>query len=392
MLRIVADALIPDAEAAFGALGTVCVRPASDLSRRVLSGADVLLVRSVTRVTADLLAGTPVRFVGTATAGTDHLDLAGLARAGIATAHAPASNADSVVDHVVASLLALASDRGEPLAGRRLGVVGAGAVGGRLVPRARALGMQVAVCDPPRQSAGHADHDYRPLADVLAASDVLSLHVPLVDGGAWPTRAMIGADALARLPDGAWLVNAARGEIVDGAALLAARPRLGALVLDCWPGEPAPDAALVAAADLASPHVAGHALEAKMRGTAMLAAALRAWAEAQGEAPVAPYAPPAAPAQSVAVPPANGFGPTGTAATALLDALARQACDVRAEDARFRAAMDAAGADLHARADAFAGLRRTYPRRREMASCSVAGGVPPNVRDAVTIGLGMRVG
>lgn len=390
MLRVVADTLIPDAEAAFGALGPVRVLPAAHLTRDALAGADVLLVRSVTRITPDLVAGTPVRFVGTATAGTDHLDLAGLARAGVATAHAPGSNADSVVDAVVATLLALASDRGETLAGRTLGVVGAGAVGGRLVPRARALGMRVAVCDPPRAAAGHLDHDYLPLDDVLAASDILSLHVPLAEpapaqagDGLCPTRDLIGADALARLPDGAWLVNAARGEVVDGAALMAARPRLGALVLDCLPGEPAPDPALVAATDLASPHVAGHAVEAKARGTAMLAAAVRAWAEGQGEAPAAPYVPRPATPQIVTAPAAGD-------ATAILDALARQACDVRAEDARFRAAMDRASPAE--RAAAFADLRRSYPRRREMASCVVAGDVPAEMRDAVTGGLGMRLG
>lgn len=385
MLRVVADALIPHAEAAFGALGTVRVRPASALTRDALAEADVLLVRSVTRVSVDLLAGTPVRFVGTATAGTDHLDLGGLARAGVTTAHAPGSNADSVVDHVLASLLALAADRGERLAGRTLGVVGAGAVGGRLVPRARALGMTVVVCDPPRAKAGHADHDYAPLGDVLAVADVLSLHVPLIDGGQWPTRGVIGARELAAMRDGAWLVNAARGEVVDGAALVAARPRLGALVLDCWPGEPAPDPALVAAADLASPHVAGHAVEAKARGTSMLAAAVRAWAEAQGGPPVAPYVPPAGPPRVVTA-------PTAGDATAVLDALARQACDVRAEDTRFRAAMGDAGDNPRARAVAFADLRRSYPPRREMASCVVAGEMPDALRAAVTVGLGMRLG
>ena len=390
MLRIVADALIPHAEVAFGALGSVRVRPAAALTRDVLRDADVLLVRSVTRVTADLVDGTPVRFVGTATAGTDHLDLDGLARAGIATAHAPGSNADSVVDHVVASLLALAADRGETLAGRTLGVVGAGAVGGRLVPRARALGMTAVVSDPPRAEAGLTDHAYASLADVLASSDVLSLHVPLTDEGPWPTRAMINAPELAAMRAGAWLVNAARGEVVDGAALVAARPRLGALGLDCWPGEPSPDPALVAAADLASPHVAGHAVEAKARGTAMLAASVRAWAVEQGEAPVAPYVPLPATPQIVTAPTAGDPGPPGQAATVWLDSLARQACDVRAEDARFRAAMT--GASSADRAAAFADLRRSYPPRREMASCVVVGDVPLALRDAVTGGLGMRLG
>lgn len=387
-LQIVADALVAHAETAFGALGRVSCQPAEAITREALHGADVLVVRSVTRVTPDLVAGTPVRFVGTATAGTDHLDLPGLRAHGITTAHAPGSNAASVVDHVLASLLALASDRGEALAGRTLGVVGAGAVGGRLAVRAQALGMRVAVCDPPRAAAGHADHDYRPLAEVLAASDVLSLHVPLTDDAPWPTRAMIGTGTLSALRPGAWLVNAARGGVVDGEALLAARPSLGALVLDCWPGEPAPSPALVEAADLASPHIAGHAVDARTAGTVAVAAALRAWAEAQGLAAVPPFEAPRVEPRRLGAPP--GVPATPAEAAAWLDALARQACDVRAEDARFRRAMEAA-TDAASRARAFAALRRSYPPRREMAACLVDGAVPGALREAVTEGLGMRI-
>jgi erythronate-4-phosphate dehydrogenase len=122
----------------------------------------------------------------------------------------------------------------------------------------------------------------------------------------------------------------------------------------------------------------------------MLAAAVRAWAEAEGEAPVAPYVPTAPPPQIVTAPTAGDPGPPGQAATAWLDSLARQACDVRAEDARFRAAMT--GASPADRAATFADLRRSYPPRREMASCVVAGDVPDALRDAVTGGLGMRLG
>ncbi len=377
MLRILVDANIMLAKATFGDLGHVRLAPGHAITREALRDVDALLVRSVTRVDAALVAGTPVRFVGTATAGVDHLDLDGLAALGIATASAPGSNATSVVEYVLAALMALAADRGEALSGKTLGVVGAGAVGGRLVPRARSLGMRVAVCDSLRAEAGQTDHVYESLSDVLAVSDIVTLHVPLTDAGRWPTRRMVGADALAAMRPGAWLVNTARGGVVDGAALLAARPRLGALVLDCWPGEPSPDAALIDAADLATPHVAGYSLDGKVAGTAMLVAALRAWLGMEAGPPVvaSDAEPLVAPAPDAAL-----------ADAAWLDALARQAYCVRADDARFRAAM--AGAD---RASAFAELRRTYPVRRENEAFTVRGTVPERLRMAVADGLGMRL-
>ena len=382
MLRILADANIPHAQAAFGAYGPVRTQPGRDITRSALADVDVLLVRSVTAVGAALLDGTPVRFVGTATAGTDHVDTRALAARGVAFASAPGSNAASVADYVVAALLAVAADRGEALTEKTIGIVGVGEVGGRLVPRARALGLRVLACDPPRAAAGRSDHEYRALADVLRQSDVVTLHTPLTraDESEWPTLGLIDLAAVETMKPGAWLVNAARGRVVTAeaaAALAASRP----VVLDVWPAEPEPDPALVDAAALATPHIAGYAADAKTRGTTMIAAALAAWAGGDAWAPPEP-APlvldaPERPAQ------------TPEERTRWLDALARQATDVRADDARFRAAL--AGTAGEARAAAFAALRKTYPVRHEMTRYAVRGDVPPALRAAVTDGLGMAL-
>ena len=382
MLRILADANIPHAQAAFGAYGPVRTQPGRDITRSGLADVDVLLVRSVTAVGAARLDGTPVRFVGTATAGTDHVDTRALAARGVAFASAPGSNAASVADYVVAALLAVAADRGEALTEKTIGIVGVGEVGGRLVPRARALGLRVLACDPPRVAAGRSDHEYRALADVLRQSDVVTLHTPLTraDESEWPTLGLIDLAAVETMKPGAWLVNAARGRVVTAeaaAALAASRP----VVLDVWPAEPEPDPALVDAAALATPHIAGYAADAKTRGTTMIAAALAAWAGGDAWAPPEP-APlvldaPERPAQ------------TPEERTRWLDALARQATDVRADDARFRAAL--AGTAGEARAAAFAALRKTYPVRHEMTRYAVRGDVPPALRAAVTDGLGMAL-
>ena len=186
-------------------------------------------------------------------------------------------------------------------------------------------------------------------------------------------------------------MNAARGPVVDGPALLAARPRLGALVLDCWPGEPAPALDLVAAADLATPHIAGYAFDGKVAGTTILDAALRAWLSEQDETPPPPWSPREALAEPeplvVTAPPPPPDTPE--ARTAWLAALARQAYDVTADDARFRAAVGSEP-DAARRAVAFAELRRAYPRRRENAAFTVRGAVPEALVGAVTNGLGMQ--
>ncbi|HEX8386957.1 MAG TPA: 4-phosphoerythronate dehydrogenase [Rubricoccaceae bacterium] len=395
---MLADANIPAASDAFGRFGAVRLLAGRDLTRDSVAGADVLLVRSVTPVDAALVEGTAVRFVGTATAGVDHVDRAALARLGIAFASAPGSNATSVVEYVLAALLGLAEAEGHDLMGATLGVVGAGAVGGRLVPRARALGLEVVVCDPPRAAAGHTDHDYRLLGEVLDRADIVTLHTPLTgpDGSPWPTHGLIGARELAAMKPGAWLVNAARGPVVDGPAVLAARRsrRLGALVLDCWPGEPAPDPALVDAADIATPHIAGYSAEGKLNGTEMIESALRAWVARQGAGGVPPWAgPPPPPAREVGSATVGLPGPraNGLERTRWLARLGRGAYAVWDDDHRFRTAMAAAGPDAAARAVAFAELRRTYPTRHENAAFVVRGSVPPDLRRAVTEGLGMRI-
>ncbi|MGB3542912.1 4-phosphoerythronate dehydrogenase [Rubrivirga sp.] len=379
MLTIVADENIPHVTDAIGSLGHVHTVPGRPITRGTVLEADALLVRSVTRVDADLLEGTAVRFVGSATAGTDHVDPPALEAAGIAFASAPGSNAASVVDYVLASVLAVASDQDVVLDGKTLGIVGAGHVGGRLAPRARALGFEVVVCDPPRAEAGFTDHDYLSLDAVLEVADIVTLHTPFTDDGPHPTRSLFDLEVVDRMKTDAWLVNAARGGVleVDAAlALATTRP----VVLDVWPGEPEPDPALVQAAALATPHIAGYALDAKVRGTAMVANALRAWA---GE--------PRWDVATVLPDPVRISAPSSrsTRRDGWLDEVAQRAYDVRADDARFRSALE--GVSGERRAAAFSDLRKHYPARRELSRVVLEGAVPASLVGAVTVGLGLQM-
>lgn len=355
-MRILADENIPLVEAFFSAFGEIRRVPGRGIERATLGDAEVLLVRSVTRVDASLLADSAVRFVGTCTIGTDHLDLDYFAKAGIAWSSAPGCNARGVVDYVLGSLLALAEARGAALAGRRYGVVGAGQVGARLVEVLRGLGWDVRVCDPPRQAregAGFVD-----LEEILAECDVISLHTPL-DA---QTRHLLDADRLARLRPGTWLINASRGAVIDNQALRALLARRDDLevVLDVWEGEPRVDVELARACRIATPHIAGYSLDGKLRGTAQIHQAL---CHHLGVAPQV---------RLEELMPANWLGEIALATEAPLDwalaTLCRAVYDPRRDDADFRRSL---AGDEASRAREFDALRKAYPVRREITGLEV---------------------
>jgi erythronate-4-phosphate dehydrogenase len=270
-LRIIADANIAFVEQAFAQLGSVRAVPSTELTPERLRDADLVLVRSTIKVDAALLGGSRARFVATATIGTDHFDTAWLEEHGIAWAAAPGSNADSVVQWCAAALLTLAERRGQPWAGQTLGVVGVGAIGRKVVNLGRALGCAVLRCDPPRARA-EGDEGFVGLDDLLAASDVISLHVPLNRDGRDQTVGLLDGERLGRIKPGAAVLNASRGEVIAGPALIDAHRagRVRACALDVFPDEPEPAPSLVEAADLATPHIAGHSLDGKAAGTLMI--------------------------------------------------------------------------------------------------------------------------
>ncbi|APX93928.1 4-phosphoerythronate dehydrogenase [Halomonas sp. 1513] len=281
-MRVIVDANIPAAKRCFGELGEVVMLPGREIDGAALAGAEALIVRSITRVDASLLeaaqrAGARLRFVGTCTIGTDHVDQAALAARGIDFASAPGCNAEAVVDYVLSSLALLAEREETALDRRRVGIVGAGNVGERLYRRLTALGLDCRRCDPPRAEAEPGER-FHGLGELCEWADVLCLHTPLVRSGAHATHHLLNAERIAALKPGTWLLNAGRGDCLDGAALSQRLATAGDLrvVLDVWEGEPGIDATLRQRVDIATPHIAGYSLDGKLRGTQQIyAAALR---------------------------------------------------------------------------------------------------------------------
>ncbi|WP_168014831.1 4-phosphoerythronate dehydrogenase PdxB [Halomonas salinarum] len=287
-MRLLIDSHVPKAEACFAELGSITRLPGREIDGQAVrdAEAEVLVVRSITRVDEALLGGSKLRFVGTCTIGTDHVDQAALEARGIGFANAPGCNAEAVVDYVLSSLLTLAEREGVELDQRRIGIVGAGNVGGRLYRRLTELGLHCRVCDPPlaeqkaeplsetiaecsaEEGAGHS-MAFDDLDTLIDECDVLCLHTPLVRDGPHRTHHLLDEDRIAALAPGSWLLNAGRGDCVDGQALLTRLAARGDLrtVLDVFENEPAIDEPLFRLADIATPHIAGHSLDGKLRGT-----------------------------------------------------------------------------------------------------------------------------
>lgn len=355
-MQLLVDREIRGAADVFSRFGEVALFNGRTLTRAELTRAEVLLVRSVTRVDAALLDDTPVRIVGTATAGTDHLDLDYLRERGIKVFDAAGCNARAVAEYVLACALLASALQRRPAAELRIGVIGYGNVGKQVSALFTALGMPCVLNDPPLAATGSRDA----CASLAAAltCDIVTLHVPLSDAGDHPTRGLIGAAELAAISNDALLINAARGGVVDERALLTwAQQRERAIALDCWVGEPLVAPELLRQVTLASPHIAGHTIEARERAASLLVDALAA---SLGDT-----------AEAMTGDPEHGVidvADDTDALTAVRSAVLA-CCDPRVPTARLRATL---ALDPVARAGAFDELRRAAAGRHEFTSYRIA--------------------
>lgn len=270
-MKIVADENIAYAKHFFAAMGELVLLAGRHISAADVRDADVLLVRSVTSVNRELLAGSAVKFVGSCTIGTDHVDQHYLTEAGIQFAFAPGCNAQAVVEYVMAALRGLEVN----LKNARVGVVGCGNVGGRLLRHFLRSGVNAVGNDPFLSNT-----DF-PLVDVetILHCDVICLHTPLTKTGAHPSFHLLDNTRIQQLKAGTLLLNAGRGAVVDNLALLQRLERAQDLqvVLDVWENEPAINGDLLAQAAIDTPHIAGYSAEGKLRGTEMVYEALCAF-------------------------------------------------------------------------------------------------------------------
>lgn len=266
-MKIIIDNKIPFIRQRLEPVAEVVYADPAEFTPELVKDADALIVRTRTICDAALLEGSSVRLIATATIGMDHIDKSWCEENGITVANAIGCNAPGVAQYVWAALLRNGFDPKK----HTLGVIGKGHIGSIVTDWGRKLGAKVIVCDPPRERAGLTDENYLPLDDVLRESDAVTLHTPLIRGGIDNTFHLIEYHELELMKDGAILVNAARGPVVDNEDMgsAAATGKIKAVV-DVWEGEPVIDLTLLEEAMTATPHIAGYSHEGKERATRMV--------------------------------------------------------------------------------------------------------------------------
>ena len=269
-MKIIIDENIPLAAECFSTIGQVKLLPGREITSAKLTNCDILLVRSITKVNADLLNSSKIRFVGTATIGTDHIDENYLQQNNIGFASAPGSNANSVAEYVIAALLSVANKHKIKLEGMSVGIIGAGNVGSRVEKKVIALGMKPYLNDPPLQrQTGNAK--YLPI-ERLFDCDIITLHTPLTFEGVDKTYHLADEKFFRSLKPGCIFINTARGAVTDTEALKTAirSGHIKATILDVWENEPNIDNELLRMVDISTQHIAGYSLDGKIAGMMML--------------------------------------------------------------------------------------------------------------------------
>lgn len=371
-MKILADENMPMVAELFGSHGEVQLVPGRLITPDQVADADILLVRSVTPVSQKLLAGSRVKFVGTATIGTDHLDLNWLTQQGIAVASAPGCNAAAVGDYVIAALSACEPDWQR----KTIAIVGCGNTGGGLHGRLKTLGVACRCFDPFLSRQQIADLTS---FDAVLEADIICLHTPLTRSGPHPTWHLFDDKVLGRLRDDTLLLNAGRGGVIDNRALLA-RLEQGQLraVLDVWEGEPDIDLDLLQRVVLGTPHIAGYSLEGRLRGTLMIYNAFCRWSgnpdslELDGVLELM--------GGNAGQCSAVDVGDDST-----LQSVALAAYDPRRDHHQMVSAFAASGVSTES---VFDHLRKTYPPRREFSHFAPSGNIaPPLAKQLQSLGF-----
>ena len=268
-MLVIIDKGIPFLQGVFPSEIEVKFLPPEEITSESVRKADALFVRTRTQINKELLHGSQVRFVATATIGFDHIDQDYCREAGIHWVSCPGCNAQAVCDYIEEAIASFNSSpfRGRSEGGFTIGIIGYGHVGKLVAQMAQKNGYRVLLSDPPLGIGA-------PLKEIVPQCDVLTFHTPLTYDGEHPTYHLCNADILRLCKPNALIINAARGGIIDEQALLSTLNTQHStlnykVAIDCWENEPLLNQALLEKVDLASFHIAGYSIEGKMRASEM---------------------------------------------------------------------------------------------------------------------------
>jgi erythronate-4-phosphate dehydrogenase len=354
-MKVVCDSHIPFLKGVLEPYCDVSYVPGQEITPEIVREADALIIRTRTKCNAQLLEGSRVRFIATATIGYDHIDTTWCESNGISWTNAPGCNSWSVQQYIGSLLVSMARDMGFSFRDKTLGVVGVGNVGSKVARLAALLGFRVLLCDPPRARREGADA-FRTLEQIIKECDIISLHVPLSLDGDDATYHLFDKARLSMLNTNQILINSSRGEVVDGEALkdILRQKRIRAAALDVWENEPDIDSELLQLLYCGTPHIAGYSADGKATGTMMCVQALGRFFDLPcqnweiSDMPLPAY------------PVEFSIDTTGKKPQSVLAEAILHSYDIKSDDSMLR--KDVSG---------FEGLRSGYPVRREFPAFSV---------------------
>ncbi len=270
-MKIVADDKIPFLEGVFEPFGEVVYLPGDKIKKAHLKVADALLTRSITQCNSELLEGTSIKLIASATIGDDHIDKDFCKKNKIKWTTAQGCNAKAVVQYVTSALLYVSELSGFTIKDKTIGIIGVGNIGSKVASVCRALGMKVLLNDPPRQRK-EGSRDFSDLKTIRQQVDIITFHVPLTYGGTDKTFHLLDHDFINKLSKPMILINTSRGPVTDSEALIQGKEqgKISRLILDVWEGEPHIEPELLELVTIGTPHIAGYSIEGKAKATKMI--------------------------------------------------------------------------------------------------------------------------
>lgn len=270
-MKVIVDNKIPYIKEAIESLADeVVYLPGKAFTPEIVKDADALITRTRTRCDRNLLAGSKVKFIGTATIGFDHIDTAYCQEAGITWSNCPGCNAGAVEQYIHSVLLLLQQKKGIALKGACLGIVGVGHVGSRIKQLADRLGMRVLLNDPPRADRG--EKGFVDLCTLARECDIITFHTPLQRNGKYRTYHLADESFFHLLEKKPYIMNTSRGEVIETEAILHALSAgsISGAVIDVWENEPNINLELLNKVFIGTPHIAGYSADGKANATRMV--------------------------------------------------------------------------------------------------------------------------
>ncbi len=267
-MKVIIDSNIPFIKGVLESLADIVYADSKDIDAATVKDADALIIRTRTKCDSDLLKGSKVRFIGTATIGTDHIDIGWCRKNSIEVTGAPGCNSGSVMQYLASSLIYLAGKYNIDPSGTTLGVIGVGNAGSKVARMAEHLGFRILLNDPPRER-DEGKKIFTELNDLLHESDIVSLHVPLTYDGPYKTCRLANTQFFSAMKRGSFLINTSRGKVIDERSLFEQinSSHIRGTVLDVWNNEPYIDTRLLSVADIGTAHIAGYSADGKANAT-----------------------------------------------------------------------------------------------------------------------------